>query len=229
VSSAGILQQPFAQFRKSFPKKVDAATLKKLSIAPSNEGYVIQTLKFLNLIEKDGTQTEKGGNLFTTHDDQQFAAGLEGIMKEAYASLFELRGDEAWTLDKGALIAYFRQSDRTSEVVGGRQANAFTTLAALAGKRQSDPTRKSKGSSGDTPRPRQPRASRDKQARAAEEVAENGGPGEQAPTGSARGYTREKYGLTVRLEINLPANGSPEVYDAIFKSLRTNLLSNDTE
>ncbi|MCG8059581.1 MAG: hypothetical protein JAZ21_07135 [Candidatus Thiodiazotropha taylori] len=31
-------------------------------------------------------------------------------------------------------------------------------------------------------------------------------------------------GLTVRVEINLPADGSKETYDAIFKSIKENLL-----
>lgn len=32
------------------------------------------------------------------------------------------------------------------------------------------------------------------------------------------------FGLTVRVEINLPADGSKETYDAIFKSIKENLL-----
>jgi hypothetical protein len=31
-------------------------------------------------------------------------------------------------------------------------------------------------------------------------------------------------GLTVRIEVNLPASGDQETYDRIFKSIRTNLI-----
>jgi hypothetical protein len=30
--------------------------------------------------------------------------------------------------------------------------------------------------------------------------------------------------MTVRIEINLPAEGTPETYDAIFKSIKANLF-----
>lgn len=216
IPSAGILQQPFTQFKKSFPKKVDAETLKRLGIAPSNEGYVIQTLKFLELIDKDGQQTELGVNLFTTHGDTEFSAALEPIVHQAYSDLFDLRGDDAWTLDRGALITFFRGTDKTSEIVGGRQANAFSTLATLSGKRQG-PTARTSASAGER-KPTKAKTPRASKAQSKTEIE----------LGSPNGKTERKnagYGLTVRIEVNLPANGAPETYDAIFKSIRENLLN----
>ena len=35
---------------------------------------------------------------------------------------------------------------------------------------------------------------------------------------------RKEMALTVRIEVNLPANGSKETYDNIFKSIRANLI-----
>lgn len=35
------------------------------------------------------------------------------------------------------------------------------------------------------------------------------------------------FGLSVRVEINLPANASASTYDNIFKSIRKNLLNDD--
>jgi len=35
---------------------------------------------------------------------------------------------------------------------------------------------------------------------------------------------KKDFGLTVRIEINLPADGDQETYDWIFKSIRENLL-----
>ncbi len=216
VPSAGILIQPFTQFRKSFPKKVDAETLKRLGIAPSNEGYVIQNLKFLNLINKEGEQTNIGVDLFTTHGDAEFSAKLEPVLRQAYGDLFELRGPDAWTLDRGALITFFRGTDKTSEIVGGRQANAFSTLATLAGKRQAAPTRV-----GNTVSERKPSKPKPPQSKKGPIKAEIEVPNLNAKTDRKAGG----YGLTVRIEVNLPANGSPETYDAIFKSIRENLLN----
>lgn len=35
---------------------------------------------------------------------------------------------------------------------------------------------------------------------------------------------KRDFGLSVRIEINLPADGSQETYDRIFRSIRENLL-----
>jgi FKBP-type peptidyl-prolyl cis-trans isomerase (trigger factor) len=36
--------------------------------------------------------------------------------------------------------------------------------------------------------------------------------------------TNKEFGLSVRVEINLPADGTKETYDNIFKSIKENLL-----
>ena len=44
--------------------------------------------------------------------------------------------------------------------------------------------------------------------------------------GSSRSpNTESNVGLTVRIEVNLPADGEQETYDRIFKSIRENLLN----
>ena len=138
LPSAGIFQQAVDQFRKSIPSTVDAATLKKLGIAPSNEGYIINTLKFLGVVDVENNRTDKGHDLFTTHDDSEFQKGLASIAKEKYSELFDIRGDEAWKLDRDALISFFRTSDKTSEIVGKRQAIAFIAIASIAGQRDEE-------------------------------------------------------------------------------------------
>jgi hypothetical protein len=44
------------------------------------------------------------------------------------------------------------------------------------------------------------------------------------PSGAPVVGSNQSLGLTVRVEINLPADGSKETYDAIFKSIKKNLL-----
>jgi hypothetical protein len=49
---------------------------------------------------------------------------------------------------------------------------------------------------------------------------------EQLPSTSVHPKNKDgnDFGLTVRVEINLPADGTKETYDNIFKSIKENLL-----
>ena len=51
--SAGLVQA-VTHLRKSFPSEVTAETLKKLGIAPNNETYVINILRFINAVDEAG-------------------------------------------------------------------------------------------------------------------------------------------------------------------------------
>lgn len=218
VPSGGIITSAISQFRKALPPKVDAETLKKLGVAPSNEGYVIATMKFLDVIGNDNARTPAGHSLFTTHGDDAFSAALEAVIHDKYSALFEIRGDEGWTLDRDALISFFRGSDKTTEIVGARQATTFMTLAALAGKREGKSSNPSKPKPAATPK-RQPKKEQkvttNHEARVVDTPADPPATVVNSPG---------NVGLTVRIEINLPANGSQATYDNIFKSMRENLL-----
>ncbi len=135
IASGGPLVQAITQFRKSFPATVDASTLKKLGIAPNNESYLINILKFLELIGDDGSRTDNAAKTFVLHKDEDFEKAFSDTVKNAYSELFELHNEDAWTLDEENLITYFRQSDQSTEIVGKRQALTFKALAGLSGKR----------------------------------------------------------------------------------------------
>jgi hypothetical protein len=120
------------QLRKSFPKTVDADTLRKLSIAPKNESYIINILRFIGAIDTNGTRSDQAGAIFTKSDDE-FKQAFEGMVKTAYADLFELYNESAWTLAPEKLQSYFRGTDQTSELVGRHQATTFQILASFAG------------------------------------------------------------------------------------------------
>lgn len=214
IPSGGLVQTAFQQFRKSLPAKVDSDTLKKLGIASSNEGALINIMKFIYILDKDNQITKEGAQLFTTHDDAKFGAGLAELVKAAYSDLFELHGEPAWTLDRDALISYFRGTDETSAVTGSRQALTFQTLASLALKRAEQvPSRSSNG-------PRAP--SKEKNPTAKKRDAK---PAQRPPVTVDTPLPSSPVGLTVRIEINLPANGSQATYDNIFESIRKNLLN----
>lgn len=214
IPSGGLIQATFSQFRKSFPAKVDSNTLKKLGLASSNEGAMINIVKFVGLIDDENNKTASGTKLFTIHEDAKFQGELASLLKKSYSELFDLHGDTAWKLDRDALISFFRGADQTSSVTGARQALTFQTLAALAGKREEAIA--SRASTG----PRQPKAPKPKVVPKAS--AESSDP--KNPPAVTVG-TGSNFGLTVRVEINLPANGSQSTYDNIFKSIRKNLLN----
>lgn len=218
ITSGGLIQQTFQQFRKSFPAKVEAETLKKLGIASSNESFVIGILKFLHLIGEDNAKTPEGIKLFTSHKDEDFQKILTEAVQKAYAGLFELHGPEAWKLDKDALITFFRGTDGTSAIVGARQAVTFATLASLAGKRDEQVAVKfSAPKKAGTPQAKT--GAKVKPGTSKPAPAETSAPPHANPV-----FETGRVGLTVRIEINLPANGTQETYDNIFRSIRENII-----
>src|SRR3989338_113263 len=133
ISSTAGLTKAIQHFRSSLPAKIDAAMFKKLDIAPKNESYLINILKFIKVIGEEGVPTTEARKIFSQHDDAGFAKEFSGLVESAYAELFSLHGEKAWQLDTDKLITFFRQSDQTSAVIGGRQATTFIALATFAG------------------------------------------------------------------------------------------------
>lgn len=212
VTSPGPLIQIFSHLRKSFPGQLNADTLKKLGFAPKNESYIINALRYLGFIDADGNKTEEGIKIFSLHRDDAFQKELSSIIKNAYSELFALHGEDSWALDLDTLITFFRQTDKSSGVVGKRQANTFIALSGLSGH-------------GEVPEPKSYKKS-DTQKKS-EKVSPKL---QKAPKTNQveipkQGTTPRDFGLTVRIEINLPAEGDQETYDRIFKSIRENLLN----
>ena len=217
--SAGLVQA-VAQLRKSFPLQVAADTLKKLGIAPNNETYVVNTLRFVGVIDAEGKKSTKAASVFNKHDDAEFEAGFSELVETAYSGLFSLHVDSAWTLPTDKLISFFRNSDHTSAIVGQRQASAFQSLASLCGKTDGTaPRLPSKAKKGEKSALRE--AALKPQNRVSEPTANPAAT--LVPTNGI--HTEASVALTVRIEINLPASGDQETYDRIFKSIRENLLN----
>jgi hypothetical protein len=216
------LTQSITQLRKSFPVQFGSDTMKKLGIAPNNESYVLNTLRFLGVLDEDGKKGQKVGSVFSQHEDAEFQRGFSEIVSSAYGELFELHGEDAWTLPLPKLIAYFRHTDNTSDIVGKKQATTFQALGLLSGKVDGavrSPTPKPKTSDTST----LARTVRSKPAKATPQLpkAETPLPIQSAPPVAQS----SSMALTVRVEINLPAGGDQETYDRIFKSIRENLLN----
>jgi len=220
VSAPGGLVQVITHFRKSFPATVTAETIRKLGYAPKNESYVLNVLRHLEMIDDQGQRTAAAQKVFSQHDDVAFAKQFAELVKKAYSGLFELQGDASWTLDQKALITFFRTSDQTTDIVGKRQASTFQLLAGFAGHKDVPAAKpRKKDTSKQTTRPAKQGNAVRKQV-AATSPAQNASEGPKQSTSNASAV-----GLTVRIEINLPADGDQETYDRIFKSIRENLLN----
>jgi hypothetical protein len=207
----GGIAAAITQLRKSFPKTVDADTLRKLSIAPKNESYIINILRFIGAIDANGNKTEEAAAVFSKSDDD-FKTGFETMVKRSYSGLFDLQGDESWSLPPNKLISYFRSTDQTSEIVGRNQAQTFQVLAGFAGHGEAATPATPKASKTKVPKP--PKPQNDEQV--------------QAPpvAGSSSSQPPSNFGLTVRVEVNLPPQADQETYDRIFRSIRENLFPN---
>ncbi len=202
--------------RKNFPATVTSETVKKLGIAPNNESYVINALQFLGVIDEEGKKTGKGADIFSIHNDEEFKAAFETLVREGYKDLFDIHGEAAWNMDRDALVNYFRTTDKTSAVIGARQAAVFQVFASFAGHGEVDAKMATKG-----------KAAPNNKRKAATATGAKADSTAEAPpgSGSGGGSSKRDMALTVRIEINLPSDGTRETYDNIFQSIKANLLN----
>jgi len=112
ISGAGNITQMIGFLKNKFPAKVTSDTVKKLQLAPKNESYVINALHFIGLIDEKGKRTDKGHSVLSIHDDAGFKTAFADLVRTAYKDLFDLRGDDAWTMLRDDLIGYFRTTDK---------------------------------------------------------------------------------------------------------------------
>lgn len=220
VPGPGGLVQVVKHFRNSFPASVNADTLRKLGYAPKNESYVLNVLRFLGLVDhEEGKRTKAAEKVFNLHDDDSFQKEFSQLVRNAYSELFDLHSDGAWTLDQTSLINFFRSSDQSTAIVGQRQASTFRLLAAFCGH-------------GDIPEAKGSSKSKQEVKKPKQNIAKNGRdtrserPSTDLPLAQPHKRDKEKnFGLTVRIEINLPADGDQQTYDRIFSSIKENLLN----
>ena len=176
---------------------------------------MLNVLRFLGLIDPEGKKAADATKTFNLHDEAAFSKAFAALVSEAYSELFELHGDGAWDLDNDALITFFRSHDQTTAVVGKLQASTFKVLAAYAG-HGDVPAHKAPGNKAQKAPPKQ----------ASKKTAQVALPAvKAAPSLIKSDNAANVVGLTVRIEINLPADGDQETYDRIFKSIRANLLN----
>lgn len=226
VSGQAAIKKTLDQLRRAVPPKVDSAYLKRFNIAPANETYVINILRFLGLVDEEGgTRDDSTGFLFL--DDEGFKSGLDEVIRQAYKPLFDDMREDAWEADLDALMRWVRAVDKTSETVGRRQASTFKSLAALAGHGEEIVLRASAPKRTPKPRAEVPKTQATKPEPKSVVLEEDSADKKNEPTlrppADSPGQAAP-VGLTVRVEVNLPAGADAETYDAIFASIRKNLI-----
>lgn len=221
--TAGALVQFLNHLRKSFPASIDAGILKKLGLAPNNESYILSVLRFLGLIDEKGARNSDYQSLFSIADDAKFSEGFSKIVHQAYGELFNLRGEDAWELDKPSLSTFFRQSDGTSAVVGDRQVNTFVALAEFSGKR-SPSAAKSNISANDSNRRKSPAKNASKPKKVADAHLTSSSKKEVPHVERGHVDFSRDIGISVKIEVILPSDASAETYESIFRSIRKNLI-----
>lgn len=204
------LSTTLRQLRSAFPPTVTADTLKKWGIAPGNESSIVQTLRFLNLVNDDGAKNPESAKAFLHHEDEQFAEAFGALVRKAYADLFDHLGENAWNGGKDQWITFFRGADQTSARVGEQQAATFGVLVGFAGHAAAATS----GNGG----PRAPRAKRTKSERVTKAPALPAFVVPPVVNGSP-------LTVSVRVELNLPVTDDQTVYDKIFRSIRENLIN----
>jgi hypothetical protein len=219
TSGPTALISTFAQLRNSPPGKIDAAYLQRNDIARSNESYVISILKFLGFVDDQGNRVENKTQ-FLYGNEETFKAGLEAAVREAYADVFGDLADGALNADRDVLMHWFRAADKTSHLVGQRQAATFQTLTAIAGHGALPTVRAA------TTAKKAPHSESIKKT-AAKKTAAKKDPAQQPPeiNDDGIGSGGNGVGLSVRIEVNLPQGESAETYDAIFASIKKHLMS----
>jgi hypothetical protein len=224
TSGQSAIAQTFAQLRKGFPAKVDAGYLQRFGIASANESYIISILRFLELINEDGDRRDENTDFFFGGDDV-FRPGLEKRVRAAYSQLFEEMGEETQTASREALTNWFRAADKTSALVGQRQASTFQTLLALAGHGDVPATRTgtSRKAVAGTPAPK--KATTNKASSSRTSTARTPRPKSREEQDDSKIRNSSEVGLTVRIEVNLPPSGDAETYDAIFASIKKHLMA----
>jgi hypothetical protein len=222
TSGQGAVAQTITQLRKGFPPKVDAGYLQRFGIAPANESYIISILRFLDLIDEDGGQRNENIDFFFS-DDEAFKPGLEKRLRDAYSQLFDEMGDDALTAERDALTHWFRAADKTSALVGQRQASTFQTLAALAGHGDVPASRAASRAKKPESSARKPKASTRTTSNTAADKTLPPQPSKR--TAGSDAADGSDVGLTVRIEVNLPPGGDANTYDAIFASIKKHLMS----
>ena len=183
------------------PDRFTHKFLESLDFKSTNDRGIIGVLKALGFIDESGTPKQP---YFDYMDDERHKAVLAEGIRMGYGDLFKLNNkaneqDAKWVKNKLKMLTQGSKSD----VVLARMAPTFVALCKEAD--FSVPAIAPKEVKVETPA----------------ESPTPALPAQEQPQGHAK---QHRFALAYNIHIELPAVRDQAVYDAIFKSLRENLL-----
>jgi hypothetical protein len=182
------------------PTKFTVAHLRGIGFKSSNDQGVLPLLKDLGFLSADGMPTAR----YNEYRDRSRSKIVMGeALRQAYEELFHIK-EHPTRADRAAIEGRFKSVHNASDRVAELQASTFLALLELADlAADSSPKKKQKQ---------------------ADEPEESSGPRRESAE-KAGGLPGGQFsGLRYNIEVHLPATKDVEVYNAIFRSLRENLL-----
>ena len=180
------------------PDKFTVAHLKSIGFKSSNDQGIIPLLKELEFLGPDGSPTQR----YHAYRDRSNSKKVLGeALHKAYGDIFHIN-ERPTEVDRKAIEGKFKSEHNATDRVSKEQAKTFYALLELADidskSRVKMPQKKSEEKPGEKEKP-------------------EGNIEKKVPQ-------LEFGGLRYNIEIHLPATKDPEVYNAIFKSLKEHLL-----
>ena len=196
------------------PERFTVKFLESLDFKSTADRLIIGVLKSLGLLDDQGRPTSR---YFAFLDQTQSASILAEAIRESYADLFSVNIN-AQNLSKTDLINKFKTLSQgsLSESVLEKLALTFQSLVKLADF-NSTPTRVNR------PQLEEP-TEEEEGEEMAEELSEQNSFPRQRSTRSSIPVSRSLGGLHYNIQIILPETRDPQVYDALFRSLREHLF-----
>jgi hypothetical protein len=182
------------------PPKFNVEHLKSMGFGASNDRAFVPLLKDLGFLSSDGTPTPR---YHQYRDGSQSRRVMADALRDAYEDVFHV-SEKPKPADRSAIEGLFKSKHNSNDLTAGRQAATFFTLAGLADFDSAPPKQ------GIPAEVRRPAVEETIEAKPLEEVAKR-------PALSTE--------LHYTIQVHLPATKDIEVFNAIFRSLRENLLA----
>lgn len=192
--------EKIAQFFKKIgdigvPEKFSNKTLKSLGFTSSNDARLVNLVKFLGLVEQNGTPT----GLWKEHRTKPRVAMAKAI-HAAYSDLFQHYSD-ANQRDDEALRTYFAANSSVGAAAVGMMVSTFKTICRLADF-----------------------SSVDQMEHDVAQVARTSRRTEHHPRVRANAGT-DGMTVNINIQLQLPADATPETYERFFEAMRKHVLA----
>jgi hypothetical protein len=185
------------------PDKFTVSHMKSLGFTSSNDYGIPALLKDLGFLSDDGTPTDR----YKEYRDRSRSKAVMGqALKEAYEDLFHVN-EHPTEADRQAIEGKFKSTHGSTDRVAQEQATTFYALLKLA------------DLDGAVAKPKALPLKKEEPAKEKAHV-ESTLPTPEGVVGSRLPFSGFRYNI----EIHLPASKDPEVYNAIFRSLKEHLF-----